>query len=305
MSHTSESSTADRRACTPSRSVTRGRCRSLIRKTVYERFRLVTAPARSLPYFVVIGAQKAGTSSLYAYLAKHPSVLPASRKEIHYFDSPAFAEGENWYRAHFPLDSVRKALGIIRGAPVITGEASPYYLTHPATPKRMYQLVPDAKLIVMVRNPVDRALSHYQHQFRKGRESLSFGEAISAEEGRLAGERRRMVDDEYYYSRDYWGFSYLTRGRYAEQLEHWFSVFPPNQFLILDSEDFFRDPSTVYAQALAFLGLPSHELVRYERVNSGGEYSGMEPELRQRLSAYFEAPNRRFYELVGRDFGWE
>src|SRR5215470_750369 len=129
--------------------------------------RRATASARALPDFLIIGAQKAGTTSLYAYLTAHRDVRPAGRKEVHYFDLgfTAGAElGEGWYRSMFPLRARLALDGRRTGRPVRTGEASPYYLFHPAAPQRAAALVPEARLLVLVRDPVERAWSHYRHE---------------------------------------------------------------------------------------------------------------------------------------------
>ncbi len=252
-----------------------------------------------LPDFILIGAQKAGTTSLCSHLFAHPNVMHARRKEVHYFDSPEFALGLNWYRAHFPL-----AIHRLSNSGCITGEATPYYLTHPQVPARVAAVVPKVKLIVMLRNPIDRALSHHNHQVRRGREPLDFEQAIRAEPQRLSGELERMQADDTYYSHAYWAYSYLTRGRYAEQLERWLQVFPLDQLLVIGSEAFFNDPRTQYKRTLTFLGLPDHDLGEYKKQNTGGAYDGITPELHAELNAYFRPHNERLYALVGRDFGW-
>ncbi len=135
-------------------------------------------PASSgAPAFVIVGAQRGGTTSLYRYLAAHPGVLPASRKELHYFTN-RHDRGPDWYRSQFPPTPPG----------TITGESTPYYLFHPHAPRRLHAFAPDVKLIVLLRNPVDRAYSHYQLQVRRRHETLPFEEAIAREEERLAGE---------------------------------------------------------------------------------------------------------------------
>jgi len=111
-----------------------------------------------------VGAQKAGTSSLYSYMVQHPQVLPAARKEIHYFDRH-YDKGLRWYRRHFPL---RARLSSER----LSGEASPYYLFHPHAPRRIAETLPDARILMLLRNPANRAISHYFHEARVGREKL-------------------------------------------------------------------------------------------------------------------------------------
>jgi hypothetical protein len=165
------------------------------------------------------------------------------------------------------------------------------------------ELVPEARLVALVRNPVDRALSHYHHEVALGREPLSFEEALSAEEQRLEGEEERLRTDPRYFSRAWWSHTYKSRGRYAEQLERWLDLFPREQLLILPSEDLLGEPERAHADVLAFLGAPPHKLDAYPRVFER-QYEGMRPETRAELAGYFAEPNRRLYELLGRDLGW-
>jgi hypothetical protein len=172
----------------------------------------------NLPDFIIIGAQRCGTTSLYNYLTQHPLILSALRKEVHYFDNN-FHKGVSWYQAFFPLISLRngyaKILSIDNSH--LTGEATPYYLFHPLTPKRIAGLLPQVKLIVILRNPVDRAYSHFLHATRMGFETLSFKEAIAREAERVAAEEARLLDDQSYYSFEHQRFSYIHRGIYHRQ----------------------------------------------------------------------------------------
>jgi hypothetical protein len=174
---------------------------------------------------------------------------------------------------------------------------------HPLAPQRVEEVVPEARLIVLVRNPVDRALSQYNHEVALGREPLPFEEALDAEEERLRGEQERMAADPRYFSREWWSHTYKARGRYAEQVERWLAVFPREQLLVLPSDDLGSDPARAHAQVLEFLGASPQRLDSYPRVYER-EYEPMKPETRERLAAEFEEPNRRLYELLGRDLGW-
>ena len=255
--------------------------------------RIETAHLRQLPDFVIIGAQRGGTTSMYHYLTGHPDVGPASEKEVGYFDHDRrYAKGLDWYRTHFPL----------RGEAVVVGEASPNYLFEPLVPERIRAAVPNAKFIALLRNPVDRAFSSYQLMVRRGREPLSFEDAIASEP-----ERRRRGEG--------FRYSYVARGLYMEQLERWLGVFPREQFLILKSEDFYRDPEQVLHQTLAFLGLrpwspPTFHIYQSSWRGSGrrrpsAETPAMEPATRSRLVDYFAPHNQRLYAFLGRDLGWE
>ncbi|PGZ96167.1 sulfotransferase [Bacillus pseudomycoides] len=248
-----------------------------------------------VPGFLIIGAQKCGTTSLYNYLIQHPQIIPASCKEIHFFDI-YFEKGLDWYRSQFPLllECNKKW---------ITGEASPYYVFHPHAPKRIFQIMPKVKLIVLLRNPIDRAYSHYYHQVRMGTEPLSFKEAIEKEETRLKPEIMKMLEDENYHSLPYQYYSYLARGRYVEQLKTWMNLFPVEQFLILKSEDFYSNPEMVFHRVLDFLELPRYQLKQYTKDNPGN-YLKMDLQLRNELFTYFKPYNRQLYEYLGVDFHW-
>jgi hypothetical protein len=267
--------------------------RAVLRNAVWTYGR-ATASARPLPDFLIIGAQKAGTTALYAYLRRHPAITGPSWKEVSYFDRH-YGRGAAWYRGNFP--------NRVRARGKLVGEASPSYIFHPLGPERAKALVPEARLVALVRHPVDRALSHYNHEVALGREPLRFEDALDAEEDRLRGEEERLAADPSYFSRAWWSHAYKSRGRYAEQLERWLAVFPREQLLILPSEDLGGEPERTHARVLDFLGAVPHRLDAYPRVYER-QYEAMSPETRERVAAEFEAPNRRLYELLGRDLGW-
>lgn len=274
------------------------------RHTAVRGWHRISKRARALPDFVVIGAQKSGTTSLYGYLAAHPLVVAADTKEVHYFDVN-YGRGVDWYRSNFPTRRRLERLAGRFGRQVLTGEATPYYLFHPLVPQRMHALLPDAKLIVLLRDPVDRAISHHNHEVQDGFETLPFAEAIEIEAQRLpefADELAAGDSSSAAFSHRH--HSYLSRGRYAEQLEAWFALYPRERFLTMESGELFHDPPTAVSRTHSFLGLPPHELASYENVTSRLK-SDVEPDVRRRLYAYFAPHNRRLYELLGTDFRWE
>ncbi len=247
---------------------------------------------RALPDAVILGAMKSGTSSLHHYLVQQPGVIEPLRKEVHYFDVN-FQRGERWYRAHFGRE----------GEPGLNLDSSPYYLFHPAVPRRLHELLPDAKLIVLLRDPVRRAYSHYWHERDKGRESLSFEDAIAAEAERLGNSEQRLADGALGRSREHQHFSYLARGRYAEQLDRWWAVFPREQLLVLKFEDLAREPLEALNRTLEFLGLPRAASVSLEARNTR-KYPPMGEATAARLREYFEPHNQRLDVLLGRPMGW-
>ncbi len=256
----------------------------------------LTTPLRVLPDFLVIGAMKAGTTSLFNYLAGHPQINPPFRKEIKYFDIH-YPQGLGWYRAHFPVRFKMKA-------GILTGEATPYYLFHPLAAQRAARSLPRARLIVLLRNPVDRAFSHYNHMVRVGREPLSFEEALEREPERLAGEADRIAADPRYSTFKHLHYSYLARGRYLEQLQKWFACFPRAQIGIFQSEELFSSPAAAFARILAFLGLPEWDAGDYAAFKQGA-YEKMDGKVRRQLAAYFKPYNRQLYDDLGRSFDWE
>jgi hypothetical protein len=254
--------------------------------------RLRMRQQRSLPDALIIGAQKCGTSSLHYYLTQHSGVIAPLRKEVHYFDLN-FERGTKWYRAHFGR----------LGASGTNLDSSPYYLFHPLVAQRARALLPDARLIALLRDPVRRAYSHYWHERDKGREQLSFEDALAAEPERVARAGERLAAGEIRASRDHQHFSYLARGRYAEQLERWLALYPPQQLLVLRFEALVQDPLGVLNQALAFLGLPPMSEARLEPRNTR-QYPAMDPATTERLRAYFEPESRRLEALLGQPRGW-
>ena len=277
-----------------------------IDKQVFKKaFRATTNPIRMMPHFMIIGTQKGGTTSLYQYLIQHPCIAPIWIKEPHFFDI-YFYKGLPWYRSHFPTTVEQYYSRHIQKHDLITGEASPYYLFHPQAAKRVAKTLPKAKLIVILRNPVDRAYSQYQHQTRQeGVEPLSFEDALANEEKRLAGEEAKILIDEKYFSFNHRHYSYLARSKYIEQLPAWMELFPKEQFLILRSEDLYADPKAVVQQTLDYLNLPSSHLSQKYKPFNDAKYTQMAPETRARLVEYFKPYNARLYDYLGQDFGWD
>ncbi len=261
-----------------------------------------TSFARLLPSFLIVGGQRCGTNSLYEYLVRHPCIgraLPT--QEIHFFDLN-FCRGLEWYRGHFPL-RIRHPLSD-PSSRLITGESSPYYMFHPLAPLRIAQLLPNVKIVALLRNPVDRAYSAYQYKRAQGIETLPFDEAIDKEKERLSGEVERMKQEPTYLSFNHRHFSYLARGLYIDQLENLFSLFPSDNILVLVSEKLFVDPAAAYSTALQFVGLPPLSLPSYPKHNSG-RYSNLDPKVRRQLTDYFEKSNERLYRFLNTDFRWE
>jgi hypothetical protein len=262
--------------------------------------RQLLARYRVLPDFLIIGTQKGGTSSLYDYLGQHPQMRAALLKEPRYF-SRWHEKGENWYRAHFPL---KHEMSSPQGK-YITGEASPDYLLHPHAAELAHDLLPDAKIFILLRNPITRAFSHYNHNAAKGRGTRSFEEAVRAE--MEADQPRDLAALEGREYRHAVHELYLGRGFYAEQLDRWLACYPRDQIMVFQSEVFFTQPRESLQQALQFLGLPAVDLdqIDYSPRLQGTYKAVLEPGLRAEMADTFRPHNERLYALLGERFDWE
>lgn len=272
-------------------------------KKMIRRYGAATASRRVLPSYLLIGAKRGGSTTLARSLVASPGVqgLFPAREELkgpYYFDVN-YAQGESWYRSHFPT---HKALGSD-----IVGEASPYYLSHPHAAERARQLVPDARIICVLRHPVERAFSHYRERVKQGVETLdSFEAAIDAEAARLDGELERMERDPAYVSWEHLNFAYADQSRYAASLERWFAHWPREQILVLRSEDLYADPAGVLDQTRSFVGLAtlgsqgSDAVTNFNRLPP----AKIAPETRSRVWNMVSHDVERLADLVGQAPFW-
>ena len=265
-----------------------------------------TASARMRPVFLIVGAQRCGTTSMFKTLRQHPAVVaPALQKGIHYFDKN-YDRGPGWYRGHFPLKATaaRLARGAAAGADaVITGESSPYYMFHPLAADRIARDLPEVRLIVLLRDPVERAISAYTHEKARGFETETFERALELEPERIAGERDRMLTDPGYDSFHLQHNAYLTRGQYIEQLERLEHLFGRDRIHVVDSHDFFERPAPTYADVLQFLGLPAFDGAVFDQHNARPR-SPMPGNLAARLDEHFLPYDERLQTWLGRPPGW-
>ena len=231
---------------------------------------------------------------LPARASVHPAALSraASTSRASTTTTRTTTRGLRWYRSHFPLEAGGRHLARPGQRPAIAGEASPYYLFHPLAAERLARDFPDVRIIVNLRDPVERAYSHYKEQLFQGRETLSFEAALDAEDERLRGEAERIAAEPGYRSTAHEHLSYLAQSRYLDMLPRWFSLFPRDQFHITASEDFYADPDRHVNDIWRFLGLPPRELVSRTRHNHQ-QAPGIAPETRQCLLDAFAEHNRR------------
>ncbi|MEZ5091958.1 sulfotransferase [Nocardioides sp.] len=266
-----------------------------------------TSRVRDLPDYLVIGAKKGGTTSVVNWLVEHPQVMPLfprmqRHKSPHYFDIN-FDRGLSWYLSHFPSKPARRVHERRFGA-ARTGEASPYYLFHPAAPERIHDQVPQARLVAILREPVSRAYSNFWDRVATGNETLpTFEDALDAEEQRLARATDDWLRVPGHYDFDHDHHSYLARGRYAEQLERYFAHFPREQLLVLPLDALHRDPEGSFRRVEDHLGLDHHAVDLTAR-NARENKPPLLPETKDRLRDYYRTHNERLQNLLGEDWGW-
>jgi hypothetical protein len=252
---------------------------------------------RILPDFLIIGAQRSGTTSMYKYLSAHPDLAGSLRKEVEYF-TQYFDRGEFWYRAHFATSLSPKLHKLMTGHPKLSFEASPNYLFFPPAAERAASAVPNASAIAILRNPIDRAYSHYLHNRRLGLEDLSFHGALLKEPERLStGRSVHMLR-----------FSYVQRGMYAAQLDRWFNHFGRDRLKVISYDDFINAPGQVMEEICGFLNVRSWTPKTFANFSypTGGapSHEPMMPQSRSYLRSLYKDEVQKLYSLIQRDLEW-
>lgn len=257
-------------------------------------WRLSTQRFRHLPTTLIVGAQKAGTTQLYSYLVTHPRCFEAAKKEVDYFSKHP-ERSVQWYRSRFPLSfRVTRKRGQVM-------EASPSYLPTPSALRRMKQVLPKARVIVILRDPVSRAFSHYQHRKTRHLESRSFRECV-AEELRengfppqfgvaLSQDAAPML-------------GYVARGYYALQIELLLKLYARNRVLLIDSADLFRDTNATCNRVFDFLGLDECDVQPTKVYNRGVYQEKIDPWVAEQLREHYRPYDQLLSALLGQDFAW-
>lgn len=256
-------------------------------------FRRLTAARRSTADIVIGGAQKSGTTYLAELLASQPGFYEPSIKEIHFYNAH-WAKGTRWYASHFQL----------RSSSALQIDASPSYMIHPAVPERIRIVNPDAKVIFILRDPVARAYSHYQHNLRAGLEELDFADALAAEEGRIAADREAMERDPDVLGLSFALYSYRSRGTYARYLEDYYRVFAREDVLVLDSDRVFRHDPAEMAMLEDFVGSRIALDGREKLSTNSGRYSRESSATDRELREFYESWDAELVSLTGRRFSW-
>lgn len=263
----------------------------------------VTASSRVLPSLLISGGQRCGTTSMYKALIQQPQLFgPNWRKGVHYFDME-FHRGELWYRAHFPLQASLNRASARADAPALAFESSPYYLYHPLAAQRIALTLPEVRLLVLVRDPVERAYSAHAHESARGFEKLGFEEALDAEEERVAGAEEALLRDPRHQSHAHRHQAYVGRGEYARHLERISRHVDRSRIKVVDSHRFYSDPEPVYAEVLEWLGTRQVAPAVFSRHNAR-ERSPLAPATRERLERYFAPLDEELESWLGRPPSW-
>ncbi|WP_262848561.1 sulfotransferase family protein [Mumia quercus] len=260
-----------------------------------------TSRWRMEPDFIIVGAQRCGTTTLYRVLSEHPDVVrPTLSKGIGYFDLH-YARGRRWYRGHFPVRFLadRRA----RHGRAFTFESSGYYLFHPLAAERIAADLPRTRLVVLVRDPVERAYSAHRHELARGFETEPFEEALKLEDERLAGEEQRLVEDPSYQSFEHRHHGYLARGRYAPQIRRLQEAVGDDRVYVMDADRFFDTPQEEFARLCAWLGMPAWTPDAVEQWNAR-QRDPMPAELRRSLEAEFADLDDELSQMLGRPVSW-
>ena len=249
-----------------------------------------------LPAVLLIGAQKAGTTSLFNAIAAHPAITAAQRKELHFFDEN-WQRGRTWYRR-----------GFVSNPTGLNLEATPAYLFHPHAAARAAVTVPDARLIVVLRDPVRRALSQHRYETRRGYETLSFEDAVAAEPDRTNDDWLQAQIDPAHWPAALKRHSYLRRGHYAQQLARWRAHFPANRMLVIEDRELHADAAATMDRVFGFLGLDPVS-VPFGRANATGRGvalgpADIAPKLEQALRAGFADDGAALRATYGDRFSW-
>lgn len=257
-------------------------------------WRLATQTFRQLPTTVIVGAQKAGTTQLYAYLVKHPRCFEAANKEVSYFSKHA-QRSVAWYRSRFPLSyQVNRKRGHVM-------EASPSYLPTPSALRQMQQVLPKARIVALLRDPVSRAFSHYQHRKTRHLESRSFVECVEEElrANEFPPELGVCLDPNAAPM-----LGYVARGYYALQLELLLKLYPRVRVLIMDSSSLFKDTAAACNRVFDYMGLENFDVEPTKIFNRGDYREVIDPAVAERLREHYRPYDALLCDLLGQEFGW-
>lgn len=261
-------------------------------------FRRYTASYRLLPNFLIVGTQKGGTTSLYHYLTQHDNIDKSPIKEINYFNL-LNSQHINEYKHYFPL-----RINTLFNSKLICGEATPDYIIYPQIPKLIKETIPNVKIIMLLRNPVDRLFSHYSHNLMMNREWLTLNEAIDFEDKRIGKNKINIFTNKNDMIKNYSNYSYINKGLYYEQISYFKECFEDDKLLILQSEKLFKNPLEITNLCLQFLNLSKLDKIEAEPQNTRKVKIDIDKKLYQRLKEFYNPHNEKLYKMINQRFDW-
>ena len=265
-------------------------------------FRILTNSQRLLPDFIIIGSTRSGTWTLTDFLMQHPNIF--MERNLHFFQSNQ-SNKISWYRKFFPTKSYKNKIEKKTKQNFVVGENTSTYLFHPLVPKRIKEILPNAKLIINLRNPVKRAFSNYNQQVKQKFEQRSFDDAINSEFSRIEllekNPNLKINNPDFDNTVT---FNYIRHGIYVDKIRTWFELFPRDQIQILPTNLLTNEPRKFLKITFDFLGVPDYPIENLKRTNVG-KYSKMNEQTKKLLTDFYEPHNQRLFELIGKKLEWD
>ena len=270
---------------------------------------MASADLRLDPDLIIIGVKRGGTTSLFRDLERHPGMCPLvpsaqrlplreNMKGVHYFDGD-MGRSMRWYRSHFPTTITlrRRASEVGRS---FTVEASPYYFFHPLAASRAAEALPHTRFVVMLRDPVERTVSHWAEQTRNGVETLALDDALAAETARVGADAARLADGSLAESHAHEQQTYASQSEYAASYRRWLDAVGPDRLAVVFSEDYYADPPAALRTVTDLLGVPPIPTDGGTiRRNAAPRPGTIDPETEAMLTERFRPDVVRLAESIG------
>ena len=255
----------------------------------------ITSPFRTIPNFIVIGVKRCGTTTLYEQLSEHPCIEKSAHDNLGFFNNN-FELGMNWYKSHFVTNFRKKEIERKYGK-FATYDVTSSYIQKKKTAQNIFKTLPNVKLILILRNPTDRAYSEYNQNIIDENESRDFTELIKQE----INEIQNMENGNLEFSSD--KINLVKKGIYEKQISPWLEVFPRKQILIISTEEFGEKTTETYDKIFRFLELPEYKIKNKKR-HRKGTYEAMDDKTRKILDDFYESYNSKLFQKIEETFRW-
>ena len=261
----------------------------------------LSSPLRVLPECFVIGVVRSGTTSLYHYLGQHPCISSSAYDELGYFDDN-FHLGLNWYRSLFPTKFIQKKIES-KYKKFLTYDVTPFYIYNPLVVDRIFKFSPNAKIIAVLRNPIDRAYSNFNNRIQdEGDTETTFEEIVYSEMEKIKNNENNKENNVFlvneFYDLD------LARGFYAKQLKFWFKKFQRKNIFLTSSEELATNTDKTVSEIFEFLEVPEQKISDLTKQNKI-KYPKMKDSTREILINFFKPYNEELFGMIGSKFDWD